>query len=92
MVLENEIKSAWETAVSLTRTERGTFLAIMAVALVCIIFLVVYFLSSINWIVADHNRALAEQRKEFIEAQKVRDAEFVAAIYGIKNWEKPTRY
>ena len=56
MVLENEIKSAWETAVSLTRTERGTFLAIMAVALICIIFLVVYFLSSINWIVAESER------------------------------------
>ena len=84
MTLENEIKSAGEVATSLTKSERGTFLAIMITALMSIVFLVVYFLNSINHIVQDHNKALSESRKDYLDAQKIRDAEFVQAIYGNK--------
>ena len=84
MALENEIKSAGEVATSLTKSERGTFLAIMITALISIVFLVVYFLNSINHIVQDHNKALSESHKDYLDAQKIRDAEFVQAIYGNK--------
>ena len=91
MALENEIKATGNALHSLTGSERGVFMFLMLVSLGCIVFLIIYFLQSINDIVADHNKALGEQRKEFIEAQKVRDTEFVTAIYGIKNWERAIR-
>ncbi|PZM87455.1 MAG: hypothetical protein DLD55_01125 [candidate division SR1 bacterium] len=70
MALENEIKAGGEVAKALSTSERGTFLAVMGGSFIVIIFLVVYFLSSINHIVEDHNKALKEQRQEFLQTLK----------------------
>lgn len=54
----------------LTSSERGTFLAIMIVALLSIVWIVIFYVNSMDWLIDKYNETINQQQKEFLQALK----------------------
>lgn len=54
----------------LTSSERGTFLAIMIVALLSIVGIVIFYVNSMDWLIDKYNETINQQQKEFLQALK----------------------
>lgn len=80
---------SWGNAIhKITSSERWAFVLIMLFCLVTIIFLVIYFLNSIQEILIKHQAALDKQRTEYIQTNKEMRLEFTQAINNF-NLRKP---
>ena len=54
----------------LTSSERGTFLAIMIVALLSIVGIVIFYVNSMDGLIDKYNETINQQQKEFLQALK----------------------
>lgn len=64
------IAETWNALAKLTSSERWTFLAIMIVALLSIVWIVVFYVKSMDWLIDKYNTTINEQQKEFLIALK----------------------
>lgn len=54
----------------LTSSERWTFLAIMIVALLSIVWIVIFYVKSMDWLIDRYNETINKQQTEFLSALK----------------------
>lgn len=54
----------------LTSSERWTFLAIMICALFSIVWIVIFYVNSMDWLIDKYNETINQQQKEFLQALK----------------------
>ena len=64
------IAETWNALAKLTSSERGTFLAIMIVALLSIVWIVIFYVNSMDWLIDKYNETINQQQKEFLQALK----------------------
>jgi len=64
------IAETWNVLAKLTSSERWTFLAIMIVALLSIVWIVIFYVKSMDWLIDKYNTTINEQQKEFLTALK----------------------
>jgi len=64
------IAETWNVLTKLTSSERWTFLAIMIVALLSIVWIVIFYVKSMDWLIDKYNTTINEQQKEFLTALK----------------------
>lgn len=64
------ISETWNALAKLTSSERGTFLAIMIVALLSIVWIVIFYVNSMDWLIDKYNETINQQQKEFLQALK----------------------
>lgn len=64
------IVETWNALAKLTSSERGTFLAIMIVALFSIVWIVIFYVNSMDWLIDKYNETINQQQKEFLQALK----------------------
>jgi len=69
-VNKDSIESAWNVLTKLTHSERWTFLAVMICALLSIVWIVWFYVNSMDWLIEKYNQTINEQQKEFLEALK----------------------
>lgn len=71
MALEKwTIEETWNVLTKLTNSERGTFLAIMIVALLSIVGIVIFYVNSMDWLIDKYNETINKQQTEFLTALK----------------------
>lgn len=64
------IAETWNALAKLTSSERGTFLAIMICALLSIVWIVIFYVNSMDWLIDKYNETINQQQKEFLQALK----------------------
>ena len=67
---KDTIEQTWNVLTKLTSSERGTFLAIMIVALLSIVWIVIFYVKSMDGLIDKYNATINEQQKEFLTALK----------------------
>lgn len=67
---KDTIEQTWNVLTKLTSSERGTFLAIMIVALLSIVWIVIFYVKSMDGLIDKYNSTINEQQKEFLTALK----------------------
>lgn len=67
---KDTIEQTWNVLTKLTSSERGTFLAIMIVALLSIVWIVIFYVKSMDGLIDKYNTTINEQQKEFLTALK----------------------
>ena len=71
MALEKwTIEETGNVLTKLTNSERGTFLAIMIVALLSIVWIVIFYVNSMDWLIDKYNETINKQQSEFLTALK----------------------
>lgn len=70
MVEKGTIEETGNVLQKLTSSERGTFLAIMICALISIVWIVIFYVNSMDWLIDKYNQTINEQQKEFLIALK----------------------
>lgn len=78
------IESASKGANILVQTERGTYMLSLVLILLALVWVSWFSLIKLSDITKEFNDSITKQRQEFLEAQKIRDALFTEAIYGIR--------
>lgn len=64
------IEETGNVLTKLTASERGTFLAIMIVALLSIVGIVIFYVKSMDWLIDKYNETINKQQTEFLQALK----------------------
>lgn len=64
------IEETWNVLTKLTWSERGTFLAIMIVALLSIVWIVIFYVKSMDGLIDKYNETINKQQTEFLTALK----------------------
>ena len=64
------IEETGNVLTKLTSSERGTFLAIMIVALLSIVWIVIFYVKSMDWLIDKYNVTINKQQTEFLQALK----------------------
>lgn len=64
------IEETWNALAKLTSSERWTFLAIMICALISIVWIVIFYVKSMDWLIDKYNETINAQQKEFLTALK----------------------
>ncbi len=64
------IAETWNALAKLTSSERGTFLAIMICALLSIVWIVIFYVNSMDGLIDKYNETINQQQKEFLQALK----------------------
>lgn len=64
------IEETWNVLTKLTSSERWTFLAIMLCALASIVWIVIFYVNSMDGLIDKYNTTINEQQKEFLIALK----------------------
>lgn len=64
------IEETWNVLTKLTASERWTFLAIMICALLSIVWIVVFYVKSMDWLIDKYNETINRQQTEFLQALK----------------------
>lgn len=67
---KDTIEQTGNVLTKLTSSERGTFLAIMIVALLSIVWIVIFYVKSMDGLIDKYNTTINEQQKEFLTALK----------------------
>jgi len=67
---KDTIEETGNVLTKLTSSERGTFLAIMIVALLSIVWIVIFYVKSMDGLIDKYNSTINEQQKEFLTALK----------------------
>lgn len=67
---KDTIEQTGNVLTKLTSSERGTFLAIMIVALLSIVWIVIFYVKSMDGLIDKYNSTINEQQKEFLTALK----------------------
>ena len=70
MVEKGTIEETGNVLQKLTSSERGTFLAIMIVALLSIVGIVIFYVNSMDWLIDKYNQTIKKKKKEFLIALK----------------------
>ena len=70
MVDKDAIKETWDALSKLTSSERWTFLAIMIVALLSIVWIVIFYVKSMDGLIDKYNETINKQQTEFLTALK----------------------
>lgn len=70
MVSADQIKEWWNVIQKLTSSERGTFLLIMICALISIVWIVVFYVKSMDWLIDKYNTTINIQQEKFLDALK----------------------
>ena len=70
MVDKETIKETWNIVTKLTASERGTFLLVMIVAFVSIVWIVIFYVKSMDWLIDKYNDTIQQQEERFLEAQQ----------------------
>ena len=64
------IEETWNAITKITHSERWTFLLIMVVALISIVLIVIFYIRSIDGLVAKYNDTINRQQTEFLSTLK----------------------
>ena len=64
------IEETGNVLTKLTSSERGTFLAIMICALISIVWIVIFYVKSMDWLIDKYNETINKQQAEFLTALK----------------------
>lgn len=64
------IEETWNVLTKLTASERWTFLAIMICALFSIVWIVIFYVKSMDWLIDKYNETINKQQTEFLQALK----------------------
>lgn len=64
------IEETGNVLTKLTSSERGTFLAIMIVALLSIVWIVIFYVKSMDGLIDKYNETINKQQTEFLQALK----------------------
>ncbi len=64
------IEETGNVLTKLTASERGTFLAIMIVALLSIVGIVIFYVKSMDGLIDKYNETINKQQTEFLQALK----------------------
>lgn len=64
------IKETWNIVTNLSSSERGTFLMVMICALLSIVWIVWFYVNSMDWLINKYNETINQQQKEFLDALK----------------------
>jgi hypothetical protein len=64
------IAETWNALAKLTSSERWTFLAIMICALISIVWIVIFYVNSMDGLIDKYNETINQQQKEFLQALK----------------------
>lgn len=64
------IEETGNVLTKLTNSERGTFLAIMIVALISIVWIVIFYVKSMDSLIDRYNETINKQQTEFLSALK----------------------
>lgn len=64
------IEETGNALAKLTSSERGTFLAIMICALISIVWIVIFYVNSMDGLIDKYNETINQQQKEFLQALK----------------------
>jgi hypothetical protein len=64
------IEETGNVLTKLTWSERGTFLAIMIVALLSIVWIVIFYVKSMDGLIDKYNETINKQQTEFLTALK----------------------
>ena len=64
------IEETGNVLTKLTRSERWTFLAIMIVALLSIVWIVIFYVKSMDGLIDKYNETINKQQTEFLTALK----------------------
>lgn len=67
---KDTIEETGNALAKLTSSERGTFLAIMICALISIVWIVIFYVKSMDWLIDKYNETINQQQKEFLTALK----------------------
>jgi cell division protein FtsL len=67
---KDTIEQTGNVLTKLTSSERGTFLAIMIVALLSIVWIVIFYVKSMDGLIDKYNETINQQQKEFLTALK----------------------
>jgi hypothetical protein len=67
---KDTIEETWNALAKLTSSERWTFLAIMICALISIVWIVIFYVKSMDWLIDKYNETINAQQKEFLTALK----------------------
>lgn len=70
MVSPEQIKEWWNIFIKLTSSERWTFLAIMICALLSIVWIVIFYVRSMDWLIDKYNSTINIQQEKFLDALK----------------------
>lgn len=65
---KDTIKETWNALTKISSSERGTFIFIMVVALISIVCIVWFYISSMDNLIDKYNATINQQQKEFLTA------------------------
>ena len=71
MAIDKWVIEEWGNALTkISGSERWTFMFIMITALISIVLIVIFYIRSIDWLVAKYNETINKQQTEFLQALK----------------------
>ena len=77
---KDSIKETWNIIAKLTHSERWSFILVMFFALLSIVWIVWFYVNSMNELVAKYNDTIQQQEERFLEAQRTMTEGFFSQL------------
>lgn len=77
---KDAIKETWNIVTKLTHSERWSFILVMFFALLTIVWIVWFYVNSMNGLIDKYNTTIQQQEERFLEAQKVMQDKFFSQL------------